>query len=148
MDTILQQFMAYAGDFERTFADDDWSRLQPYFAPDAVYEVAGSFGCRLTGPTAIFAGIKKSLDGFDRKFAKRDIEVTSGPEILADEMRMGWTVVYTTEGLPPFVLRGRSIVRYADGRIVHLADSFDPGVEGDLSAWQRTTGVALDPSYT
>jgi len=36
---IMQQFMAYAGDFERTLADDDWSRLSGYFADDAVYEV-------------------------------------------------------------------------------------------------------------
>src|SRR6185369_14569969 len=79
---IMRQFLAYAGDFERTYADDDWSRLYQYFADDAVYEVkATSFGCRLQGPQAIFAGIKKSLDGFDRKFEKRDIEVTSGPEI-------------------------------------------------------------------
>jgi len=148
MDTIMERFMAYAGEFERTLADDNWSRLEPYFAPDAVYEVTGSFGCRLTGPAAIFAGIKKSLDGFDRKFAKRDIEVTSGPEVSADEIRMGWTVVYTAEGLPPFVLRGRSAVRYASGKIVHLADVFDPGVEGELTAWQRATGVTLDPSYT
>ena len=25
---IMQPFMAYAGDFERTLADDDWTRLQ------------------------------------------------------------------------------------------------------------------------
>ena len=105
-------------------------------------------GCRLTGPAAIFAGMKKSLDGFERKFAKRDIEVTSGPEIFGDEMRMGWKVVYTKVDLPPFVLRGNSIVRYADGKIVHLADSYDPSVAAELAAWQRTSGVALDPSYT
>jgi SnoaL-like protein len=146
---IMQQFMAYAGDFERTFADDDWSRLRRYFAEDAVYEVkATGFGCRLTGPTAIFAGIKKSLDGFDRKFAKRDIEVLSGPEITGDEIRLGWKVVYTKEGWPPFVLRGQSMARYADGKIVHLADSYDPRVADEFAAWQRATGVQLDASYT
>ncbi len=146
---IMQQFMAYAGDFERTLADDDWTRLQRYFANDAVYEVkAESFGCHLTGPAAIFAGMKKSLDGFDRKFTKRDIEVTSGPEISGDEMRMGWKVAYTKEALPPFVLRGNSTVRYADGKIVYLADSYDPSVAAELAAWQRASGVALDPSYT
>jgi len=146
---IMQQFMAYAGDFEKTLADDNWGRLQHYFAADAVYEVtAESFGCRLTGPNAIFAGIKKSLDGFDRKFAKRDIEITSGPDISADEIRMGWKVVYTKEGLPPFVLRGRSTVRYTSDKIVHLTDAYDPSVAGDLASWQRETGIALDPSYS
>ncbi len=147
---ILQQFMAYAGDFERTLADDDWTRLRRYFADDAVYEVkAELFGCRLAGPAAIFAGMKKSLDGFDRKFAKRDIEVTSGPEISADEMRLGWKVVYNKEGVPPFVLRGESLVRYADGKIVYLTDMYDNArVESELAAWQRESGMTLDPSYT
>jgi SnoaL-like protein len=146
---IMQQFMAYAGDFERTLVDDDWTRLQRYFAADAVYEVrAESFGCRLIGPAAIFAGMKKSLDGFDRKFTKRDIEVTSGPEVSGAEMRLGWKVVYTREGLPPFTLRGQSTVRYADGKIAYLADSYDPSVAAELAAWQRETGATLDPSYT
>jgi hypothetical protein len=148
---ILQQFMTYAGDFEKTLADDDWSRLEPYFAEDAVYEVkapSAAFGCRLVGREAIFRGIKKSLDGFDRKFSRRDIDVTSGPEIEGDELRLGWAVTYHREGLTPFVLRGRSAVRYRDGRIAHLADDYDAGVEEELRTWQKTSGVALDPSYT
>jgi hypothetical protein len=146
---IMQEFLAYAQDFERTLVDDEWARLHRYFADDAVYEVtAESFGCRLTGPAAIFAGMKKSLDGFDRRFAKRDVEVTSGPEIAGEEMRMGWKVVYTKEGLPPFVLRGRSVVRYAGGKIIYLADSYAPSVAVAFAAWQRESGVTLDPSYT
>jgi hypothetical protein len=145
---ILQPFMTYARDFERTLADDDWSRLGQYFAPDAVYEVkAASFPCRLVGPKAIFAGIKKSLDGFDRKFARRDVEVTSGPEIAGDEMQMGWKVVYHKDGVPPFTLRGRSSVRYADGKIAYLCDSYDPSVEGEFRAWEKESGLRLDPSY-
>ena len=145
---ILEQFLAYAGDFEKTLADDDWSRLRRYFADDAVYEVkAKSFGCRLVGPSAIFAGMKKSLDGFDRKFAKRDIEVTSGPEISGDEMQMTWKVVYSKEGLSQFVLRGGSVVRYADGKITYLSDRYDPSIEAEFAAWQRENPVRLDPSY-
>ena len=146
---IMQQFLAYAGDFEKTLADDDWSRLRQYFADDAVYEVKSeSFGCRLVGPSAIFAGMKKSLDGFDRKFSKRDIEVTSGPEIAGDEMRVGWKVVYARDDLAPFILRGRSVVRYAaDGKIAHLSDVYDPSVQAEFDAWQRENHVALDPSY-
>src|SRR5262245_48935212 len=145
---ILQSFMAYASDFERTFVDDDWTRLRQYFAPEAVYEVkAPSFGCRLVGPQAIFAGIKKSLDGFDRRFAQRDMEVTSGPDVAGEEIRIAWKVVYRRDGVPPFVLRGESTARYADGRIVYLADSYGPDVEAEFAAWQRQTGLSLDPSY-
>jgi hypothetical protein len=146
---ILQSFLAYAGDFEKTLADDDWTRLGQYFADDAVYEVkGGSFDCRLVGPRAIFAGMKKSLDGFDRKFTARKIDVTSGPEVDGAELRAGWSVTYEREGLTPFVLRGRSKARYRDGKIAYLADDYDAGVEGELAAWQQANGVELDPSYT
>jgi hypothetical protein len=145
---IMQQFLAYAGDFEKTYADDEWGRLRRYFADDAVYQVEGAaFACRLVGPDAIFAGIKKSLDGFDRKFDKRDIEVTSGPEIAGDEMRLSWKVTYNKEGLPQFVLRGRSAVRYAGDKIVALTDSYDPSMTEEFVAWQRQTRLTLDPSY-
>jgi len=146
---IVQQFMAYAGDFERTLADDDWQRLRRYFADDAVYEVkANAFGCRLTGPTAIFAGIRKSLNGFDRKFSKRDIAVTKGPDVSGNEIRLSWAVTYHKDGVPPFVLRGSSVARYAGDKIAYLADSYDPAVGDELAAWQRESGMAIDPSYT
>jgi hypothetical protein len=146
---VMQQFLKYAGDFEKTYADDDWTRLRQYFADDAVYEVkAESFGCRLVGPAAIFAGIKKSLDGFDRKFAKRDIDVTSGPDVAGGEIRLGWTVVYSKDGVPPFTLRGRSIARYAGDKIAYLSDVYDPSMEAEFAAWERKSGMRLDPSYT
>ena len=145
----MQSFMAYAGDFERTYVDDDWTRLRRYFADDAVYEVqAPTFGCRLVGPEAIFAGIRKSLNGFDRRFAERDIAVTSGPEVEGDEMRVGWTVTYRKAGVAPFVLRGRSTVRYRDGVIAQLTDSYDASIERELAEWQRTSRMAVDVSYT
>lgn len=147
---ILQQFLAYAGDFEKTLADDDWARLRRYFADDAVYEVQSSaFGCRLVGPSAIFAGMKKSLDGFDRRFRKRDVEITAPPVLDGDELRMGWKVVYHMDGQPSFTLPGRSTVRYAGGQIVYLSDAYDDAaVSADFAAWQRQTGITLDPSYT
>ena len=145
----MQRFLAYAGDFEKTLKDDDWNRLRQYFADDAVYEVkATSFGCRLSGPAAIFAGMKKSLDGFDRQFASRDIEVTSGPQIAGDELTMGWKVVYHKAGVPSFVLRGRSAVRYAGDKIAYLSDAYDASAEDEFTTWQRASGMRIDPSYT
>lgn len=148
--SILQQFIAYAGDFEKTLADDDWTRLRRYFTDDAVYEVKSNvFECRLTGPTAIFADMKKSLDGFDRRFTRRDVEISDGPSVEGDEMQVGWKVVYHLDGQPSFALPGRSTVRYAGDRIAYLVDAYDDAtVSADFSAWQRQTGIALDPSYS
>jgi hypothetical protein len=144
----LTRFLAYAGDFEKTFKDDDWKRLAPCFAEDAVYEVKGlGLDCRLEGPTAIFAGIKKSLDNFDRTFAMRKIEVTSGPDVEGDAIRMGWTVTYGRKGLEPFPLRGRSEVRYRDGKIAYLGDSYDANMEKDAAEWSARNNVVLDARY-
>lgn len=145
---ILQAFMAYAGDFERTYLDDDWTRLRRYFTDDAVYEVeAETFGCSLQGPAAIFAGIRKSLDGFDRRFETRDIAVVDGPVAAGDELRVGWTVTYGRAGVPSFVLRGRSTVRFRDDLIARLTDSYDPAAERELAEWRRSSGMAVDVSY-
>jgi hypothetical protein len=144
----LPRFMAYAADFEKTLVDDDWSRLRQYFAEDAVYEVhAASFGCKLTGPDAIFKGIKKSLDGFDRKFEGRSVQVTSGPAMDGDTMRMSWELTYRKEGKTPYVLRGSTAVRYRAGKIAELADSYGPEVEAEAAAWMHENGIRLDPSY-
>ena len=145
----IERFMAYAADFEKTLHDDDWSRLRPHFDAKAVYRVeSGSFGCELTGPDAIFAGMKKSLDGFDRNFSSRKIEVTEGPAVEGEEMSASWTVTYHKEGVPDFVLRGRSQARVHDDRIVLLVDSYDERAEAEMEAWTRESGIELDPSYT
>jgi hypothetical protein len=147
--SIIERFVAYAADFEKTLADDDWSRLPQYFSEDAVYRVESNlFGCELTGPDAIFAGMKKSLDGFDRTFPAREIAMTEGPEVEGDEMRVSWTVTYHKDDLPDFVLRGKSLARIRDGKIVLLVDSYDEGVNAEVADWVRDTGLRLDPSYT
>lgn len=144
----LTRFMAYAADFEKTLADDDWSRLRQYFAADAVYEVkSDGFPCMLTGPDAIFKGIKKSLDGFDRKFDGRDVAVTDGPTVAGDAIGMAWTVTYRKAGKTPYPLRGRSDVRYRDGKIVRLVDSYDASVGPEAATWMQQNGMVLDPSY-
>jgi len=147
--SILKQFMTYAADFEKTLADDDWSRLGQYFSPDAVYRVESSlFGCELNGHDSIFAGMKKSLDGLDRNFPTREITLTEGPDVEGDEMRVSWTVTYHKDDLPDFVLRGKSLARIRDGEIVLLVDSYDDAVHTEVANWMRETGVKIDPSYT
>ncbi len=107
-----------------------------------------TFGCKLTGPDAIFKGMKKSLDGFDRKFDGRSVDVTKGPEIDGDAMRMDWAVTYRKAGKTPYVLRGRSEVRYRDGKITRLVDSYDDATTGaEAAAWMQQNGMVLDPSY-
>jgi hypothetical protein len=147
--STLQRFMAYAADFEKTLRDDDWSRLEPYFSDDTVYRVESNlFGCELTGAEAIFAGMRKSLDGFDRNFPTRDLAVTDGPDVDGDEIRMSWTVTYHKDGLPDFVLPGKSMARLRGDALLLLVDSYDDSIDADMADWIRETGLKLDPSYT
>ena len=38
---LIARFLEYAAAFEATYVDDDWSRLERFFAPDVVYAVTG-----------------------------------------------------------------------------------------------------------
>jgi len=145
---VLERFLAYAADFEKTVVDDDWSRLEPHFADDAVYRVESDlFGCELHGALPILAGMKKSLDGFDHRFDTREIAVTDGPEVEGNELQIAWTVTYTLDEHPPFVLRGRSSARLGDGGIELLVDSYDAEADREARSWMQQTGVQLDPTY-
>lgn len=145
----LASFLEYAEDFEKTYDDDDWSRLERYFAPDAVYEVRNTaFACRLEGPQAILRGLKKSLDGFDRRLPKRAVTPTEDMSEEPDRLSVAWRATYAPPGAPPFVLRGRSTVRYREGRIVELIDEYPDGMDAEGAAWIAAHAPGLDASYT
>ena len=146
--STMENFRQYASDFERTFLDDDWSRLRKYFTEDAVYEVRSTtFGCRLIGPDAIFRGIKKSLDGFDRRFGAREIAIVSVHEPTNDAFEVVWVVTYTKEGAPPFRLRGTTRARYEGDLITHLLDSYDEAMDREGAEWMAKYGAGIDVSY-
>lgn len=72
MQPALKVFMDYAAAFEQTYVDDDWSRLVPFFSEDARYEVRGGpLACEISGRETIFAGLKRSIDGFNRRWVKK-----------------------------------------------------------------------------
>lgn len=145
---FLKLFLDYATAFEATVLDEDWERIKPFFSEDAVYEVgSGAFGARLVGPDAICAGIRKSLDGFDRRFASRRPELIGKPELREDGCRIEWNAHYQQEGFEPLVLRGASTVRYRDAKIVYLADHYDAAAEADFLAWQSRNPLPVDFSY-
>jgi len=144
-----ERFMAYAADFEESFIDDDWSRVEKHFCDDAVYEVKGlrAFTCKISGPAAIAKGFKKSLDGFDRKLDSRVIEVISEPEITDDGIALDWRVTYTKGDAPPFILLGHSYGRVKDGKIVELVDSYTPEMEATAMEWAMAYAPELDGAY-
>lgn len=146
--SVAEQFYAYAMAFEQTYDDDDWTRIAPFFADDAVYEVRNSsLACRLEGRDAILRGLKKSLDGFDRRFAKRALDVVSGPDVDGDTFRVGWTATYRVEGAPTLVLRGQSTARLRDGRIVELVDEYPDGMDAQVADWSAAHAPDVSAAY-
>lgn len=146
----LEAFMTYASAFEKTYGDDDWTRLTEFFTEDAIYRIESDrYGCELQGPQAILAGMKKSLDGLDRRFSGREIDITEGPAVSGNELRATWKVTYTRDGWSPFVLPGRThAVLDEQGRIERLVDTFEDRMSAELDAWMRENDAAVDPSYT
>ena len=134
MSSVQDVFFQYASAFEETYRDDDWERLRPFFAEDAVYEVIGGpLACRIEGVDGILAGMKKSLDGFDRRMDSRKIAVRGEPQFDGDTIALEWTVTYTNGESPPGDLIGASRAIVRDGVIVDLKDLYE-----------ESDGVAFD----
>jgi hypothetical protein len=152
MEQALQVFMNYAAAFEQTYVDDDWSRLTPFFTEDATYEVLGGpLACKIAGREDIFSGLKKSIDGLDRRCADRQLELTDGPNIIVtddgSEVSLGWNVIYQYGEAPKMTLPGRSVFNIADGVIVAMRDEYDDEEMGAVGAWMFEYGEGLDGSY-
>lgn len=153
MEQATQVFADYAAAFEQTYADDDWSRLTPFFPENARYEVQGGpFACTITGRDAIFAGLRKSIEGFDRRCSERRLELTEGPDVTpteeGDEVSIAWRVTYQYRDAPEVVLPGRSVFTIADGAIAAMRDEYNDKELEAVGAWMAAYGEGLDGSYT
>ena len=73
----LERFGAYA----EACASDDWSVLEPYFNEDAVYDfiAAPPLGGRHESRATILRDFQDAVNGFDRRFNSRRIELMEGP---------------------------------------------------------------------
>ena len=144
----FSRFREYAASFEEVVKTDDWSLLEPYFAEDAVYEVIGGepFGGLHEGRDAILAHMKRSLDGFDRRFDTRQLEILEGPALSEGAVWFRWRITYVSEGLPELVIDGQESVTIDNDLIVRLEDRFPPHMTGITQAWFNAYGDKLPPA--
>jgi len=138
---IGERFMAYAMAFEQTFADDDWSRLEQYFTPDAVYRTGA--GEEIRGRTAVLAHLRSSLEAFDRRFDSRKVGLLAEPELTADSVTIEWRAVFRLAGAPEVVLSGTERAAFAGGAIARLEDTLADGVEEAVQRWTEEHGQRL-----
>ncbi|MCX2980536.1 nuclear transport factor 2 family protein [Halieaceae bacterium IMCC14734] len=148
----IDQVLKFAAGFEETYIDDNWERLLPFFTENAKYTVVGGpMACEIEGRSAILAGLKKSLDGLDRRFSERRIEVTGGPEILhldaGEKVMLNWEASYELAGLDCPVLPGSSVITVVDGLITHLQDEYDDVEVEPFAKWLAENGADFDGRY-
>jgi hypothetical protein len=126
-----KRFIEYASAFEQTVADDDWTRLEPYFAEGAVYVVTGEapLGGRWQGRKQILEHLRESLNGLDRKFDERRIEPVGTPRVGEDSFEMGWRGVYRKAGYPDLVFGGIERAIFEGERILLLEDAIEDGAD-------------------
>jgi len=142
MDPIAR-FVSYAAAFEDAYASDDWSRLDPYFTENAVYEPLAAFGGPITGRAAVKAGFKMMCDSFDKRFASRSVEVLEGPADRNGVLWFEWAATYTLAGAPPLRMIGEELVTFTGDRISHLEDRMSEEEAGKIAAYIAEHGDKL-----
>lgn len=124
----IRRFGEYAAAFEKAYAEDDWSVLEPFFTEDAVYETLADepLGGVAEGREAVLAWFQRSIDGFDRRFATREVSLVAGPELREDAVWMRWRARYTLPGAPPLEIEGEERAWLEGDRIRRLEDRMEP----------------------
>jgi hypothetical protein len=136
MDPVAR-FGQYAAAFEDFFESDDPATLEPFFSEDAVYDVTGGepLAGRHEGREAVIAHLKASLDGFDRRFGSRELQLLDGPALRDGTVWLSWRASYKTPGLPELVIDGEEFVHFEGDRISLLEDRFRPETSALIKQW-------------
>jgi ketosteroid isomerase-like protein len=146
---MIGHFLRYAQAFEQTYADDDWSRLDEFLAPDVVYRVLGTDGwdCVVEGRQAVYAAIRKFLDGFDRHCTRRVSPGSAPPSVEGDCLRVTGSATYRRGDSDELVLDMELMAEFRDGAIVALSDVYPVATVRRMTPWMARFGQGLDPSY-
>jgi ketosteroid isomerase-like protein len=141
----IPQFAAYAAAFEKAFASDDWSVVEPFFTEDALYEVGltAPFGGRFEGRPAILAYFKRILDQFDRRFESREIALLDGPKEDGDSVWIRGSATYRAAGVPELSFELEETVHFDGGRVRLLEDRYDAATERAVDAYLAEHGDRL-----
>lgn len=145
--TDFQHLLGYARDFELATLTDDWSRLAPWFADDAVHSVRGGgpFGIGASGGAGVVAGLRESVARVDRRFDLRIPEIVRGPTRDGDAVSMRWRMVLRRAGLPDLALEGEHWAHFRGARIVELREEVEPGAGARVAAHLAAHAAVLRP---
>ena len=140
---IQNRFLEYADAFEIAYEDNDWSRLEPYFTVEALYD--SGLGDAAHGRPAVIGKLEGAVDGFDRLMDKRVVNFTP-PITEGATVQTHWTAHYSKAGVPDLQFGGTEYARFEGDRIAHLWDEPDPGTEEAVGNWLTQHGESLSAS--
>ena len=130
---LTSRLLDYMAAYERSYADDDWTRLEPFFHEDAVHEVSGGppFGGRWQGRQAVIGTLRERAHGFERRFDERILAPRGSPVQMGDTVALPWRGIYRLGRTPasPLVIEGTKVATFASGQIELLREQFRPGTD-------------------
>lgn len=123
---VLERYQAYVDAFEQSVADDDWSRIGPFFAEDAVLIYEEELVAR--GRDEVVATLKAGVVGFDRLMDSRTPGFET-PTVDGDTVNVKWQFSYTKSGQPDLVTDGEETALFAGEQIARLQDVSDKAMQ-------------------
>jgi len=145
--SIVDRFTAYAAAFEDAYASDDWSKLDPFFTEDAVYETFADppFGGLIEGREAIKAHFKQICAAFDRRFDSRTVELLTPPADRGGKVWFRWAAVYTLAGAPTLRMEGEETAVFEADRVRRLEDRMPAATVQSAQSYLAEHGAKLKP---
>ena len=145
--SIVDRFTAYAAAFEDAYASDDWSKLDPFFTEDAVYETVADppFGASVAGRDAVKAYFQQICSAFDKRFDSRAVELLTPPVERDGSVWFRWAAIYTLAGAPTLRMEGEETVVFEGERIRRLEDRMPAATVQGTQAYVAEHGAKLKP---
>ena len=100
-------------------------------------------GGHFEGRATILAYFKAVLDGFDRRFESRELELIEGPTEDGNTVRIRGSATYRAANVPELVLVLDEIVTFDGDEIVRLEDQYDDAMQQELEAYLDEHGATL-----
>lgn len=140
---MIERFKQYATALEQAYADEDWSRLAPFFAKNAVFRSYYGADIEVTGRDAVVKQFREDAESFDRKFDARRVEYFDGPREERGRVFTRWKVTYRKAGAPELVLSGTEIATYIGDEITLLEGHYTPETFDEFGPWLAKHGSFL-----
>jgi hypothetical protein len=143
--SLIPRFGAYAAAFEKAYAGDEWSLIEPYFTEDAVYDAGlpELLGGRIEGRAAVLGYFRDALNRFDRRFASRRVELLEGPREIGDSVWIKGRAIYTAAGAPDLAFDLEETAHFAGERIRLLTDVYSSAEREKLAAYVGAHGARI-----